>query len=134
MVKWKVQIQCSQTLIWKYRKENRNRKITWLLHTHIFWSSAVRFSVAFFSRKITYIWSKFHENMNEYHSFLELGLLYESCFPTRFPSEVSKLTSVRKNIEILIHGNKSCLLDVLSSPEIIKISSRYNTDYIWWEQ
>ena len=37
-------------------------------------------------------------------------------------------------IEILIHGSKSCILDVLWSPKIIKISSRYNTGSIWWEQ
>jgi hypothetical protein len=54
---------------------------------------------------------------------------YESCFP----SEVWKLTSVRKkhNLPLKIHWSKHCLLDVLWSQ---KISSKYITDHIWWEQ
>ena len=32
--------------------------------------------------------------------------------------------------EILIHGSKSCLFDMLWSQKVIKKSSRYNTNYI----
>ena len=67
-----------------------------------------------------------HKNFEEIAILKILELFSFWGFKTHFGEE--KATFI---IEILLHGSKSCLLDVLWSPKIIKISSRYNTDYIW---